>query len=491
MSRHRISRSVRLPLQSRRTISSSPSTISEGRPPTAPKQTPNLAHIRQNADLYAENARLRNYTSHIEAPAQIVAATQKIADIEAKLKQPRTQVKALQARMQSKSADRNKILEEIRKLKPAIDHLEKEQDALQSQVQEMALGLPNLTSSDTPLEGEGRLLRYINYDEAKPPTFEKGADHSRIGEELSLIDFAGAGATSGWGFYYLMNEGAMLEQALVQYALRVARRHGWGIVSPPSLVYAHVAESCGFQPRDQHGEQQIWQVAQSEREAGKPKRSLAATAEIPLAGLYAGKDINEGQLPVKMVGSSRCYRAEAGARGVDTKGLYRVHEFTKVEMFAWTNNSGAGVEGSMQESTKDASVVFDEMVTIQTEILTSLGLPCRVLEMPVSDLGASAYRKIDIEALFPSRLSRDGGWGEVTSTSICTDYQSRRLNTRILDKGGSRKKFAYTLNGTAIAVPRVLAAVLEHGWREQEKCVMIPEVLRSYMGGIDRITPVR
>ena len=258
------------------------------------------------------------------------------------------------------------------------------------------------------------------------------------------------------------------------------------MVSPPSLVYAHMAESCGFQPRDQNGEQQIWQVAQAEREVGKPKRSLAATAEIPLAGLFAGKDISEAKLPIKMVGSSRCYRAEAGARGVDTKGLYRVHEFTKVEMFAWTDNPvQEGQDAS--EATGPAREVFDEMVDIQTEILTSLGLPCRVLDMPASDLGASAFRKIDIEAIFPSRMSRDDGWGEVTSASMCTDYQSRRLDTRILEMSGSRKRFAQTLNGTAMAVPRVLAAILEHGWREKQRCVVVPEVLRPYMGGIERI----
>jgi seryl-tRNA synthetase len=251
-----------------------------------------------------------------------------------------------------------------------------------------------------------------------------------------------------------------------------------------------MAAACGFQPRDQNDEQQIWQVAQAERDVGKPTRSLAATAEIPLAGMYARKVIREQDLPVKLVGSSRCFRAEAGARGVDTKGLYRVHEFTKVEMFAWTNSPSLR-DGLPEEEvwTEDATEVFDEMVGIQMEILSSLGLPCRVLEMPSSDLGASAYRKIDIEAMFPSRTAKDGGWGEVTSVSICTDYQTRRLDTRILEANGSRKKFPHTVNGTAMAVPRVLAAILENGWRESKGCVVIPEVLRGYMGGMEKIGP--
>jgi seryl-tRNA synthetase len=346
--------------------------------------------------------------------------------------------------------------------------------------------LPNLTSSNTPREGSGQVLEYINYDPACPPKFDLGADHSKIGEALDLIEFAAAGQTSGWGFYYLRNEGALLEHALVQYALAVARKRGWMMVTPPSLVYSHMAESCGFQPRDQNDEQQIWQVAQPEKDAAKPKRSLAATAEIPLAGLYASKAIPEDELPIKVIGSSRCYRAEAGARGVDTRGLYRVHEFTKVEMFAWAGGTELAESGDYGAS--DSGSVFVEMVEIQKEILSSLGLPCRILEMPASDLGASAFRKIDIEAVFPSRMSRDDGWGELTSVSMCTDYQSRRLDTRIFDRSGSRKRFAHTLNGTAMAVPRVLAAILEHGWRQEEKCVVIPTVLVPYMGGLDRIT---
>jgi seryl-tRNA synthetase len=307
---------------------------------------------------------------------------------------------------------------------------------------------------------------------------------------LSLLDFSSASTTSGWGFYYLINEGALLEQALTQYALAVAIRHGWRAVSPPSLVYSHIADACGFQPRDQNDERQIWKIAQLEKDKERPTRSLAATAEIPLAGFYAGEAIPDSRLPMKLVGSSRCYRAEAGARGVDTKGLYRVHEFTKVEMFAWTDAPDPGtVDLHSPDWTRHSTAVFDEMVAIQTEILTSLGLPCRVLEMPSTDLGASAYRKIDIEALFPSRMNREGGWGEVTSASICTDYQSRRLDTRIKDKSGKRNRFPHTVNGTAVAVPRVLAAILEHGWRETEGVVVVPEVLSPYMGGTKVIGP--
>ena len=258
------------------------------------------------------------------------------------------------------------------------------------------------------------------------------------------------------------------------------------------MVYSHIASACGFRPRDQSGEQQIYNIQQSERDLGryKPTHSLAGTAEIPFAAMKANEVFEFPDLPLKVVGSSRCYRAEAGARGADTKGLYRVHEFTKVEMFAWT------VPGGEID-------VFDLMLKVQTEILKGLDLYCRILEMPSSDLGASAFRKQDIEVYFPSRSSQDEGWGEVTSTSICTDYQTRRLNTRVKMPVESEVKMDYpsTVNGTAMAIPRVLAALLEYHChdnpltgtprRHQQLFIRIPEVLWPWMHGLRTIKKLK
>ncbi|KAL6247049.1 Serine--tRNA ligase, mitochondrial [Rhinocladiella similis] len=465
-------------------------SIDPPRATTAPKQRPQLSQIRDNVELYEHNALARNYRSHKEVPRHVAENISRMKGLDQQMNEPRRKLKELQKTLNATNGDKSDLVAQMKVVKQEIAELEHEHGELTVATDTLALSLPNLTSGETPLDDEPKLRTYINYDPRNPPTYNSSADHSIIGDKLKLLDFTSASMASGWGFYYLLNEAALLEQALVQYALAVARKHGWSVVAPPSLVYSHMAASCGFQPRDQNDEQQIWQVAQSARDAGKPTRSLAATAEIPLAAMYAAKLVREEDLPIKLVGSSRCFRAEAGARGVDTKGLYRVHEFTKVEMFAWTNCPAAGSE-VLDESvwTSDSSKTFYEMVDIQTEILSSLGLPCRVLEMPSSDLGASAYRKIDIEAMFPSRKNRDDGWGEVTSVSICTDYQSRRLDTRIQEANGSRKKFPHTVNGTALAVPRVLAAILENGWREEEGCVVIPEVLRSYMGGMERIGP--
>lgn len=476
-----------------RSASSDAHALQNARPATAPKQFPDLKSIRSHPELHSRNAELRNYTRHKESPGKIAELSQRVAEINKDLVQPRRELKALEkrlgaARASKKDDEVSEIYAAITTLRKLVDEASAEQGKASEQASTLALALPNLTSSQTPTNGEPKVLQYLNYDPAHPPRAVAGADHSTIGQELGILDFSSASTTTGWGFYYFLDEAVQLEQALIQYATSVALRRGWKLVTPPSLVYSHIADSCGFQPRDANDEQQIWQIAQAGRDLAKPKRSLAATAEIPLAALYADKAIQEEKLPLKLIGTSRCYRAEAGARGVDTKGLYRVHEFTKVEMFAWSN-SPAGEDQTEAAMATHSTEVFDEMVSIQTEILSSLGLPCRVLEMPTSDLGASAFRKIDIEALFPSRVSRDEGWGELTSVSICTDYQSRRLNTRIQDRAGARTRFPHTVNGTAMAIPRVMACILENGWRPEEGFIAVPRVLQPFMGGGEKIGP--
>lgn len=379
---------------------------------------------------------------------------------------------------------KQELIAEATALKEKISVIETEESTIMKEVETMAAAIPNLTSDETPRGNDFKVVGYIN--EHPEPNLDSSdrvwRSHVHIGSELNLLDFAGAGTTSGWGWYYLLNEAAELEQALVQYALSVVKKRGWSKVSPPSMVYSHIAAACGFQPRDQNGEQQVYNIQQNASDVGrKPELCLAGTAEIPLAGMKANTTIEEAELPLKRVGVSRCYRAEAGARGLDTKGLYRVHEFTKVEMFAWT-----------MPSEELSTEVFDEMVSIQTDILTSLGLHCRIIEMPTTDLGASATRKRDIEAFFPSRRAKDEGWGEVTSVSTCTDYQTRRLATKVdVRSAGGKIGFPYTVNGTALAVPRVLAAILENGWDEQRMEVKIPECLWPWMDGAKVISRKR
>jgi len=488
------------------------------RPTTAPKPNINIRHIRQNPELYEKNCLERNYKNQATYPSRINALFDQWQARQKDGRSLRERSNALRrqianpatiqhedeasegttivtddalshslgsgAQRDVRTMTKDELLEEARLLKQTLSAIEEDESRLSTEMTELALAIPNLTSDETPRGSEPRVLTYIN---APHPLKSEASDrvwrsHVHVGSELGILDFAGAATTSGWGWYYLLDEGAELEQALIAYALAsVTRIPGWRQVAPPSIVYSHIAAACGFQPRDQNGETQVYALAQSASDAarGKPELSLAGTAEIPLAGMRADTVMEASELPLKHVGVSRCYRAEAGARGADTKGLYRVHEFTKVEMFAWTPLEHQAAEE-----------VFDEMVDAQTEILASLGLHCRVLEMPTADLGASATRKIDIEAFFPSRAAQglDDGWGEVTSASLCTDYQTRRLATRVRSpSAGGKLSYPWTVNGTALAIPRVLAAILENGWDENSRAVTIPECLRPWMGGKQQI----
>jgi seryl-tRNA synthetase len=465
--------------------------IETARPSIAPKPAIDTKSIRQNAHLHEQNCLERNYKVQSTYPARINSLLEEWHTYNNESRSWRVRNNRLQLQLANRASIRDgdseearglkdmskeELIEEARALKENISTVDLKLSAIMSEVDFLAASIPNLTSDATPRGDVPTVVGYINeHPEPDPSTSDRvWRSHVHIGRELNLLDFAGAATTSGWGWYFLLNGAAQMEQALIQYALSIAKNRGWGMVSPPSMVYSHIAAACGFQPRDQNGESQIYSIQQSAGDVGqKPELCLAGTAEIPLAGMKANTNLEEADLPMKRVGVSRSFRAEAGARGVDTKGLYRVHEFTKVEMFAWTLPSNDA-----------SSQVFDEMLDVQTSILQSLGLHCRILEMPSTDLGASATRKRDIEVFFPSRRPKDDGWGEVTSASTCTDYQSRRLATRLeLRSNGGKSVFPYTVNGTALAVPRVLAAILENGWNEKKGEVAVPEVLWPWMDG--------
>ncbi|KAI9776165.1 MAG: Serine--tRNA ligase, mitochondrial [Geoglossum umbratile] len=468
-----------------------------GRPSIAPKPSVNIKHIRENPLLYAQNCIDRNYESLAQNPLRIIELSKKCDELDQHIRPLRSRKKMLEEGLKVPKIAPDKqaglggsSLEELGSLKPQLMTLKNKLSRTQAEIERLALELPNLTSTEAPQAKDPVIVGWINlhrqpphmqppHPQHPPPSLDKTSkSHIEIGKELDLLDFEAASMTTGWGWYYLKNEAALLEQALVQYTLSVVAKKGWVVVSPPSIVYSHMAEACGFRPRDKNGEQQIYTLEQGDKL--KPELSLAGTAEIPLAAMKANKVMSYNDMPIKMVGVSRCYRAEAGSRGLDTKGLYRVHEFTKVEMFAW-----APPDSACHDLPYSITTVWDEMLQTQLEILRDLNLHCRVLEMPATDLGASASRKRDIEAYFPSRQGKGGGWGEVTSTSICTDYQSRRLGTRVrLADPSVSPVYAYTANGTALAVPRVIMAILENGWDEERGVLVIPEVLRPWMGGI-------
>ncbi|PPJ50614.1 hypothetical protein CBER1_05744 [Cercospora berteroae] len=457
------------------------------RPSFAPKPTLDIKHIRNNPGLYEQNCIDRNYAPFAKNGWRTLELHEKLRKQQDEIVTSRQRNNAIgkelgrHAAQGGDEAGKKALLEEAKVLKAKLASHEANEKAMQQEMEKLALELPSLSSLDTPVGEEPRLRGVIG---EKTSGNSQGKSHVDIGKELDILDFEASATTSGWGWYFLKNEAALLEQALIQYALSVATKRGWKVMTPPSLVYSHIASACGYMPRDQNGETQVYNIEQQghgqSKSEDKPSLVLAGTAEIPFAGSQANRTIRAEDLPLKVIGPSRCYRAEAGARGVDTKGLYRVHEFTKVEMFAWTlppKDHEAERFGDVEVS--EAEEVFEEMLEIQTEILTSLGLHAKVLEMPTTDLGASATRKIDIEAFFPSRGGIKEGYGEVTSASICTDYQSRRLGTRA--KLDGKLLWPHTVNGTAMAIPRILACILENHWEEEKGAVIVPEVLRRYM----------
>lgn len=358
----------------------------------------------------------------------------------------------------------------IKNMKEPTIQMQEDATNLEDKLTTEVARLPNLIHSS--VQSKQKLVKYLNPTkdivdsglEDFPLKSNSKLDHKNIMEKLDLVDFKEATRVSGRGWYYLKGDAALLEEALVQYALKFARKSGFKMIIPPSIVKTEITNACGFRPRDQNNEKQVYEIEadwNSERSL-----CLTGTAEIPLAGLMSSHAFNDTELPVKYVGVSRSYREEAGAAGRDTRGLYRVHEFTKVELFAWTKN---------EEST--SMKMFDELANFQMHFIESLGLTARVLIMPFNDLGAPAYKKIDIEALMPGR----GAWGELSSVSNCLDYQSRRLTTQWRNPNNNKLEYVHTLNATACAVPRVILAIVENFYDSTSGTIAIPEVLRPYM----------
>jgi seryl-tRNA synthetase len=289
-------------------------------------------------------------------------------------------------------------------------------------------------------------------------------DHVELARQLDLVDFEGGARTTGHGFYFLKNDAVLLELALQHYAVELLIREGFTPAVTPDLATNEVVEGVGYIPRGP--ETQIYSIENTDL-------SLVATAEITLGGLYAGLTLPAEELPIKICGISHCYRTEAGAHGRAARGLFRVHQFTKVEMFAFTLPD-------------QSETMLEHFCQLERSLFDGLDIPYRVVETATGDLGGPAYRKLDLEAWMPGR--GDGGqYGEVTSTSNCTDYQARRLNIRCKIKGARGTNFVHTLNGTAIAVSRALIAILENH-QQADGSVLVPEALRPWVGK-ERITP--
>jgi seryl-tRNA synthetase len=361
---------------------------------------------------------------------------------------------------------RNALIEEGKKLKDTIAASEAELARVEKELEAEARKIPNMAHPEAPVGKEDKdNLEVKRVGEPVKFDFEP-ADHVKLGQDLDIIDFDSGTKVSGTKFYYLKNEGVFLELGLVRYALDILQKKGFTPFITPDVAKEEILEGIGFNPRG--AESNVYTL---EGEAA----CLVGTAEITLGGYYSDTIFPKEKLPLRLAGLSHCFRREAGAAGQFSKGLYRVHQFTKLEMFVYCLPEQSGA-------------FHEELRAIEEEIFAGLEIPFRVVDTCTGDLGAPAYRKWDLEAWMPGRAnppSRNGGeWGEVTSTSNCTDYQARRLNIKYRDEdaaGKSRNRFVHMLNGTAIAVSRAIVAVLEN-FQQADGSVRLPRALVPYCG---------
>jgi len=420
-----------------------------------------IKYIINNQGTVKQNAANRHIDCDVDGLTTLYAERNKLQQEVEELRRSRNQ---LSSNIKSASKeDRPQLIEESKRIKADLADREPLLKGVADRFAREHGKVPNITHPDSPIgrdDSENVELRRFG----KPASFPfTPRDHVEIGRDLDVIDFESANRVSGSKFYYLKNEAVLLEFALIKHAMEMLLGEGFTLIATPDLARDSILEGIGFNPRGE--ETQVYAIADSDL-------CLIGTAEITLGGMYAGTIFDPDQLPVKLAGVSHCFRTEAGSYGRFSKGLYRVHQFTKVEMFAYT----------LPEHSEE---MHEEMRGLEERFFSSLEIPFRTVDICTGDLGGPAYRKYDLEAWMPGRTSENddgyGNWGEITSTSNCTDYQSRRLNIRYRPKDGGRSQFVHMLNGTAVAVSRALIAILENNQRE-DGSVVIPEVLREYVG---------
>ena len=413
--------------------------------------------ILQNVELVRQNCQRRGVSCDIDRIVQLETERIEQLQLAQELNRQANEV----SKLIPKAADddqRQTLIAKGRELREQKDDAQKRCDAHETEILAIQALVPNLTHPDAPTGGEEDAKELSLGITPKRDFNFKPLDHLQLGEIHDLFDFEGGARVAGAGFYFLRNAAVRLDLALQQFAITFLSERGFTPVATPDLALTSVLHGTGFNPRGP--ETQIYSIENTEL-------NLVATAEITLGGMMSEQTLSDTELPIKLCGLSHCFRTEAGAAGRASKGLYRVHQFTKVEMFAFT-------------LPEQSDAVHEEMRTLECELFDALEVPYRVVDTASGDLGGPAYRKYDLEAWMPGR-GEEGAWGEVTSTSNCTDYQARRLNVRYKIAGEKGTKFVHTLNGTAVATGRAMIAVLENHQRA-DGTIAVPKALQPWMG---------
>ena len=415
-------------------------------------------YILENLDAVKQNCANRNVSADLDQLVTLETARKaKLAAVQ-DLNTRANQVSKSIGKA-SNDEEREARKEEGRQLRAAKDAAQAEHDELDVQVRAIQVAIPNMAHADAPVGEDDKANLEVARGQHEPRSFDFDVlDHLELGEKHDWIDFEAGARTTGNGFYFLKGDLVLLDLALQQFAVSELSKRGFTPTVTPDLAQDSVLEGIGFMPRGP--ETQIYSIENM-------NLSLIGTAEITLGGMYSGKTLTEEELPIKLCGISHCYRTEAGAAGRASRGLYRVHQFTKIEMFAFT-------------LPEQSDAMHDELRQIECDLFDAIGVPYRVVDTATGNLGGPACRKFDLEAWMPGRGDA-GEWGEVTSTSNCTDYQARRLNIRYKQAGKKGTHFVHTLNGTAYALSRALIAILENH-QNADGSVTIPEVLRPFVG---------
>jgi len=375
------------------------------------------------------------------------------------LKHERNTVNQKIAAAKGEGKDAKSKIEEMKRIGQEVSKLEDKVDGIKEKIRLAMLEMPNILHESVP-KGQSEEDNEVIRTWGKTPTFDfTPKNHIELGEGLDLIDIERAAQVSGARFYYLKNEAVTLEFALASFVLNHLKEKGFTLMVPPALITESVMEGAGFLPA---GKEDIYKV-------DGENLYLVGTSEQALAGLHMGEILERSQLPLHYCGFSTCFRTEAGSHGKDTKGIFRVHQFDKIEMFKFTEP-----EKSWEE--------HESLLKAAEGIYQALELPYRVANVCSGEMGVVAAKKYDIEAWFPSMNT----YRELVSCSNCTDYQARRLNIRCRQNPGDKPELVHTLNSTACAIGRTLVAILENNQRE-DGSVTVPKVLRQY-AGIKEIT---
>ncbi|MEM2147611.1 MAG: serine--tRNA ligase [Candidatus Bathyarchaeia archaeon] len=421
--------------------------------------------IRENPELVRANLERRGDPEFLRMLDELIecdkAWRQGLTRLN-ELRHERNRVTTEIAAAKKRGEDTTAIVSKAKAVDKEITVLEKQVAENEEKVQFYLMRLPNLLHETVPVgrdESDNVTVRTWG----KPPKFSfKPKDHIDLGLSLDIIDVERAGKIAGARFFYLKGEGVLLDMALMRFAVEEMVKSGYTPIEPPLLMrrkpYEGVVALSDF-------EDSLYKIENEDL-------YLIATSEHPMAAMFMNEVLKTEDLPIKFVGVSTNFRKEAGAHGKDTRGIFRTHQFNKVEQFVFCKP-------------EDSWQIHEELLKNAESLVQKLGLPYRVVNVCTGEIGAVAAKKYDIEAWMPAQ----GAYREIISCSNCTDYQARRLNIKYREKEGEPPKgFVHTLNSTALATGRTIVAILEN-YQQEDGAVMIPEVLKKYMGGIEKITP--